>query len=868
MPLQRDSWGDAPLLSGAHAISAAVASAVTTAFELAIPPVSRPTATPWVRPTLRGKFLWVGEEKFYIRGVTYGPFRPHPDGHTYPSPKGVARDFALIAACGMNAIRTYNAPPRWLLDCAQEHGLRVMVGLQGERHFAFLEDKKALKDIRSQVNAGARACSGHPAVLSYTIANEIPAHIVRWHGARKVERFIESLFCSTKDQDPEGLFCYANYPTTEYLDLQFLDLVCFNVFLESRPRLEAYLARLQNLAGNRPLVMTEIGLDSMRNGEAAQAATLDWQIRTTFAAGCAGAFVYSWTDEWHNHGQEVKDWKFGLTDHDRIPKPALSSVRRAFADAPFEPGIRWPRASVVVCTFNGSHTIRQCLEGLRKLQYPNYEVIVVDDGSTDGAGDIAIEYNVRVIRTENRGLSNARNLGLAAATGEIIAYLDDDASPDPDWLSYLALTFRKTNSAGVGGPNIPFPDDGEVAACIAHAPGGPTHVLVSDQEAEHIPGCNMAFRRDWLQSIGGFDSQFRVAGDDVDVCWRIQEAGGRLGFNPAAMVLHHCRGTLRGFWKQQVGYGKAEAMVERKWPEKYNTAGQIAWGGRIYSDGLLRSVQCARGRIYQGTWGTAFYTRMYSPKPGLLHSLPAMPEWILLNVLLAGLSAMGILWPRLLVALPLLILGLAVGLLTVGLRISCIRFSSCPETRFARVRLRIVTAFLYVLQPLARFWGRLRYEFGLWLDRRKAGRSFPRRRGFRLWNEKGQSSIERLQTIESTLREGAAVVRRGGDYDDWDLEVGSGVFGNVRIRLVSEEYGSGKQFVRLRGYPRFSCLGLVLASSLAVLAWAAKSDHAWAASGVLSALALAVGGLTFQAVGSATAAVCRTLKKLGFEEAR
>ena len=868
MPLQRDSWGAGSSLGGPQAMSATVLPAPTTTFELSIPRVARATVTPWVRPTLRGKFLWVGEEKFYVRGVTYGPFRPHQDGHTYPSREGVERDFALIAASGMNAIRTYNAPPRWLLDCAQEHSLRVMVGLQGERHFAFLEDKKALKDIRSQVNAGARACSGHPAVLSYTIANEIPAHIVRWHGARKIERFIESLFCSAKDQDPEGLFCYANYPTTEYLDLQFLDLVCFNVFLESRPRLEAYLARLQNLAGNRPLLMTEIGLDSMRNGEAAQAASLDWQIRTAFVAGCAGAFVYSWTDEWHNHGQEVKDWKFGLTDHDRIPKPALSSVRRAFADAPFEPGICWPRASVVVCTFNGSRTIRQCLEGLEKLRYPNYEVIVVDDGSTDGAGDIALEYNVRVIRTENRGLSNARNLGLAAATEEIIAYLDDDASPDPDWLSYLALTFQRANSAGVGGPNIPFPDDGEVAACIAHAPGGPTHVLLSDQEAEHIPGCNMAFRRDWLQSIGGFDSQFRVAGDDVDVCWRIQEAGGRLGFNPAAMVLHHCRGTLRGFWKQQVGYGKAEAMVERKWPEKYNTAGQIAWGGRIYSDGLLRSVQCARGRIYQGTWGTAFYTRMYSPQPGLLHSLPAMPEWVLLNVLLAGLSAMGFLWPRLLVALPLLILCLSVGLLTVALRISCVRFSSCPETHFARVRLRILTAFLYLLQPLARFWGRLRYEFALWRDRRKVGLSFPLRRGFRLWNEKGQSSIERLQAIESTLREAAAVVRRGGDYDDWDLEVGSGIFGNVRLRLVSEEYGSGKQLVRLHGYPRFSLLGLVLASSLAVLAWAASSDHAWAASCILGALALAVGGLTFQAAGSATAAVCRALNKLGFEEAR
>ena len=868
MPLQRDSWGATSSLSGPHAMSATIVPAETTSFAPAIPHVARSTVTPWVRPTLRGKFLWVGEEKFYIRGVTYGPFRPDADGCTYPLPEAVDRDFAMIAAAGINAIRTYNAPPRWLLDCAQEHGLRVMVGLQGERHFSFLEDKKALEDIRKQVTAGARTCSGHPAVLSYTVANEIPAHIVRWHGARKVERFIESLFCLAKEQDPEGLFCYANYPTTEYLDLQFLDLVCFNVFLESQARLEAYLARLQNLAGNRPLVMTEIGLDSMRNGEAAQTASLDWQIRSAFAAGCAGAFVFSWTDEWHTGGREVKDWKFGLTDQDRKPKPALTGVRRAFADAPFEPGIHWPRASVVVCTFNGSRTIRQCLEGLEKLRYANYEVIVVDDGSTDGAGEIALQYNVRVIRTENRGLSNARNLGLHAATGEIIAYIDDDASPDPDWLSYLALTFRRTNSAGVGGPNIPFPDDGQVAACIAHAPGGPTHVLLSDQEAEHIPGCNMAFRRDWLQSIGGFDAQFHVAGDDVDACWRIQEAGGRLGFNPAAMVLHHCRSTLRGFWKQQVGYGKAEAMVERKWPGKYNSTGQIAWSGRIYTDGLLRSVQCARGRIYQGTWGTAFYTRLYSPQPGLLHSIPAMPEWVLLNVLLTGLSAIGFLWPRLLVALPLLILSLAVGLLTVGLRISCIRFSSCPETRIARVRLRALTVFLYLLQPLARFWGRLRYEFGLWRDRRKAGLSFPRRRGFRLWNEKGQSSIERLQAIESTLREVAAVVRRGGDYDDWDLEVGSGVFGNVRLRLVSEEYGSGKQLVRLRGYPRFSLLGLVLASSLAVLACVAGSDHAWTATCVLGTLALAVGGLTFQGVGSATAAVCRALNKLGFEEGR
>src|SRR5207245_3309062 len=101
MPLQRDSWGTGSSLSGSQAMSATVLPAPTTTFELSIPRVARATVTPWVRPTLRGKFLWVGEEKFYVRGVTYGPSPPHQDGHTYPSREGVERDFALIAASGM-----------------------------------------------------------------------------------------------------------------------------------------------------------------------------------------------------------------------------------------------------------------------------------------------------------------------------------------------------------------------------------------------------------------------------------------------------------------------------------------------------------------------------------------------------------------------------------------------------------------------------------------------------------------------------------------------------------------------------------------------------------------------------------------------
>src|SRR5439155_8503808 len=197
----------------------------------------------------------------------------------------------------------------------------------------------------------------------YALGNEIQAPVVRWTGRRKVERYLERLCAAVKDEDPDGLVTYVNYPTTEYLELPFLDLLSFNVYLERPDRLEAYLARLHGIAGDRPLLMSEVGLDAMRNGEERQAAVLDWQIRQTFASGCAGAFVFSWTDEWFRAGAYVDDWAFGLTRADRTPKPALAAVTSAFADVPFPTERDWPRVSVVVCTFNGGRTWRATLEG-------------------------------------------------------------------------------------------------------------------------------------------------------------------------------------------------------------------------------------------------------------------------------------------------------------------------------------------------------------------------------------------------------------------------------------------------------------------------------------------------------------------------
>src|ERR1043166_5232653 len=196
---------------------------------------------------------------------------PGPDGCEYHDPSIVERDFAQMRQQGINAVRTYTQPPGWLLDKAWQSGLRVLVGLAWEQHVAFLQDLQRARDIEQRVRKGVRSCAGHPAVLGYTVGNEIPAPMVRWYGHRKVEGYIERLYWAAREEDPDRLVTYVNYPSTEYLELPFLDLVAFNVYLESPERWRAYLARLQNLAGDRPLLMTEIGLDSLRHGEAAQA---------------------------------------------------------------------------------------------------------------------------------------------------------------------------------------------------------------------------------------------------------------------------------------------------------------------------------------------------------------------------------------------------------------------------------------------------------------------------------------------------------------------------------------------------------------------------------------------------------------------
>src|SRR5436190_11043567 len=260
------------------------------------------------RVSVDGKFFRLGEKKFYVKGVAYGPFAPNAGGQPFASPEQTAKDFAQIRELGANLIRIYHVPSKWFLDLAAEHALKVLIDIPWNKHLCFLDSAQhraaACDAVRQALYQGAR----HPAVFAYSIANEIPPDIVRWSGARAVADFIDELIQQAKRIDADCLCTFTNYPPTEFLRPQGLDFVCFNVYLHNEQPFKNYLARLQIMAESKPLLLGEFGIDSGREGEGRKCEMLEWQIRDLFRAGLAGGVLFSFTDEWFKDGRQIEDW--------------------------------------------------------------------------------------------------------------------------------------------------------------------------------------------------------------------------------------------------------------------------------------------------------------------------------------------------------------------------------------------------------------------------------------------------------------------------------------------------------------------------------------------------------------------------------
>lgn len=787
------------------------------------------------RVSTDGKLFSAAGERFSFHGVTYGTFRPRPaDGARFPERDRLKLDFAAMREAGFTVVRTYTTPPDDLLELASDNGLRVLAGVHYEDwRYLVGASRRQHRDVarraRSQVAAAVEHLAERDEVLALCLGNEIPADVVRWIGPEVVAKVLSELADLTHDRDPELLVTYANYPTSEYLPLNFLDFSMFNVFLEHKHDFRRYLTRLQNLAGDRPLVLGELGLHagSTPTGEREQAEVLDWQLECVLERGVAGACLFSWTDEWWVGESPVEGWHFGVTRADRSPRPSLAVAsrwnQRSIADLP---GASWPSLSVVICAYNAAATLDECLRHACDLAYPELEVIVVDDGSSDDTAAIARRHpRARLVTIPHGGLATARNEGYRVANGDLVAYLDSDAYPAPEWPYYLALGLDGPSVAGTGGPNLPPPTDPPGAHQVAQAPGGPVHVLVSDDRAEHVPGCNMAFWKEALVRVGGFDPVFVAAGDDVDLCWRLLDSGLELGFHPAAYVWHHRRPGIRPYLRQQRGYGRSEALLEARHPDRFTASGTARWRGRIYGQGTSPHRQ----RVYRGLYGSAAFQSVYrSPGHGwdLAHQL-GVPAAI---VALAT-TPLAALWPILAVVPMSAVLALTV-LAAVDIR----RADPPFRLRRRRLRFRLGVALMHVLQPLVRAWGRFRHRDparnGLPAPTPLAGPARAVEHGLLL-----PLAGERRETVAaavSHLRGRGYTVTTPNGWEAYDVRLRASPL--LDGDLLTSSHPPGCLQLRIRRRPRWGRLAaaVAVAAAVATVAWVVALFLAFAITATLA----------------------------------
>jgi hypothetical protein len=408
-------------------------------------------------------------------------------------------------------------------------------------------------------------------------------------------------------------------------------------------------------------------------------------------------------------------------------------------------------------------------------------------------------------------------------------------------------------------------------------------VLLDDRVAEHVPGCNMAFKRDVLAGIGGFNPVYLRAGDDVDVCWRLQAKGLKIGFAPSALVWHHHRSSVKAYWRQQVGYGEGETWLDAHHPEKF-IGGQMLWKGRIYSP--LPFVRSLSGRrINTGVWGTAAFPGVYRTDVNPLQFMPHSASWMAASTLLclAGIPAAFV------VAYPIeamLLLGAGlVGWGTTLTRCCALRGAIGPGRSSGRGHVARAAALPHadrLAAPAAagrpRVRARARHVVAAddrgararhrvpWKAPVPALRDAVRsallllggsaQRTF--WSERWVSHSALLTELAGVLR--AARPARPIDLDDgWranrDLSVAVRRWGWLHLRVLVEEHAEGRCLLRVETRMGPSFLGAVQALTLAIVLVAVTSAAiALRWPSISAALVVAVSVVLLRAVWQTTRA--------------
>lgn len=763
----------------------------------------------------------VREKLGLVKAVCYGPFAFTQKSRALR--EKIVSDAPLIRQLGANCLRLYEPVDSDVLDELHSQQLGVILTLSWSQHLTFLSDRSSRKLVESELSSQLRILAPHPAIRAVLVGNEIPPDIIRWQGTQQTLHFLDRLIQRVHAKLPNIPVGYATYPTTEFLFPDQADFLAINVFLHDPICFRRYLDHLSDIAHERPVLVTETGFDSLALGEQGQAELYQKILPVLQDSAICGCCFFSFTDEWWRGGRKVTDWHFGLTREDRTPKPAYKVVEKFFAETSSPPT---PDASVVpftiaVCSRNAAPTLPGCLASLERLNPAPQHILLVNDGSTDATPTILQQWAARdakrrtVMHTSGVGLSSARNLALQHCQTEYIAYCDADCELPTRWLHFLHRAFLQDPSArAAGGPNFAPRSEHPKTSALNSAPGTAGHVLLAPRRAEHLPGCNLALHVATARKLGGFDPQFHTAGDDVDLCWRLLDLGHALAFHPGAWLWHLRRSSWRTYWKQQYGYGQAEAMLWHKHPHRFTRRGNAIWNGVIYPlTGRIRPADAGRFGLsaYQCLYPaevpkwSEYFTRSTNLFAATLIIIYGALLLIFQNTLnLVDYNSQRRFFMSLFPYLPHIILGFGIVVLTAMIS-AVAKLALTVPLRSQNVlasRLRLMA--LYLTQRWQRSTGRKKKireisssairrlekvaPVNYWEKPPKNSR----------WDENGIDRTEILAFLEKKLDELGFIVEAPTQHTSADLRIILDEDTTVEIRAVTEWHQGGKTLNKIR----------------------------------------------------------------------
>lgn len=222
--------------------------------------------------------------------------------------------------------------------------------------------------------------------------------------------------------------------------------------------------------------------------------------------------------------------------------------------------------SIVVPTYNRKEKLRETINAVAKQDYPDYELIIIDDGSSDGTEELVKElqqkFPLRYFKQNNKGPAVARNLGVEKARGEIIVFTDDDCVPEKNWLTELKKGFRNKNIAVVGGSS-PFEESKRLI--------DRWQISQAKNHGERYQSNNLAIKKDIFLKMGGFNTSFDYQGaEDTELLLRLRTKGYRFCRNKKAVILHKHRNNFKSLLKKPWLYGHGDIIYMRDNP-KYKT---------------------------------------------------------------------------------------------------------------------------------------------------------------------------------------------------------------------------------------------------------------------------------------------------------